>query len=68
MRGTVGKVAVAGARDRETKEVGAAYKKETDTATPVRNIRDKDTIDQMRHVLAGMVGKRLMYRELTSRS
>ena len=28
------------------------------------NIRDKDTLDQMRHLLAAMVGKRLMYRDL----
>ena len=28
------------------------------------NIRDKDTIDQMRDIVAGMVGKRLMYAEL----
>ena len=28
------------------------------------NIRDKDTIDQMRQLVAGMVGKRLMYSEL----
>ena len=28
------------------------------------NIRDKDTIVQMQSVVAGMVGKRLMYREL----
>lgn len=28
------------------------------------NVRDKDTIDQMRAIVAGMVGKRLMYAEL----
>ena len=28
------------------------------------NIRDKDTIDQMQSVVARMVGKRLMYKEL----
>ena len=28
------------------------------------NIREKDTIDQMRHLVAGMVGKRLMYADL----
>lgn len=28
------------------------------------NVRDKDTIDQMRELVAGMVGKRLMYSEL----
>ena len=28
------------------------------------NIREMDTIDQMRHVVAGLVGKRLMYRDL----
>ncbi len=28
------------------------------------NVRDKDTIDQMRELVAGMVGKRLMYAEL----
>ena len=28
------------------------------------NIREKDTIDQMSHVFAGMFGKRLMYKDL----
>ena len=28
------------------------------------NVRDADTIDQMRHVVASMTGKRLMYRDL----
>lgn len=28
------------------------------------NIRDDDTLDQMASVVAGMVGKRLMYRDL----
>ena len=28
------------------------------------NIRGKDTIDQMRDLVAGMTGKRLMYAEL----
>ena len=28
------------------------------------NVRDKDTIDQMRELVAGMVGKRLMYSQL----
>ena len=28
------------------------------------NVREMDTIDQMRHVVAGLVGKRLMYRDL----
>ncbi len=28
------------------------------------NIREKDTIDQMRKVVTGMVGKRLKYKEL----
>ncbi len=30
------------------------------------NIRDRDTIDQMQHVVAAMVGKRLLYRDLIS--
>jgi transposase-like protein len=30
------------------------------------NIREKDTIDQMRDVVAGMIGKRLKYKELTA--
>ena len=30
------------------------------------NIRGKDTIDQMQSVVAGMVGKRLMYRDLVA--
>ena len=29
-----------------------------------QNLRDQDTIDQMRNIVAGMVGKRLMYSEL----
>ena len=28
------------------------------------NVRDRDTIDQMRNVVAGLVGRRLMYRDL----
>ena len=28
------------------------------------NVRDMDTVDQMRHVVAGMIGKRLMYAKL----
>ena len=28
------------------------------------NVRDKDTIDQMRGLVAGMAGKRLMYSQL----
>ena len=32
------------------------------------NIRDQDTIDQMSHVVAGMVGKRLLYRKLIRES
>ncbi len=30
------------------------------------NIRDMDTVDQMAHVVAGMVGRRLVYRDLTA--
>ena len=30
------------------------------------NVRDADTIDQMRNVVAGAVGKRLLYRELVA--
>ena len=30
------------------------------------NVRRSDTIDQMGDVLAGMVGRRLMYRELVA--
>ena len=30
------------------------------------NLRDKDTIDQMGHVFAGMIGQRLMYQDLIS--
>ena len=30
------------------------------------NIREMDTIRQMEHVVASMVGRRLMYRELTA--
>ena len=29
-----------------------------------QNIRDRDTIDQMHSTVAGLVGKRLMYRDL----
>ena len=31
-----------------------------------QNIRDMDTIRQMEHVVAAMVGKRLMWRDLTA--
>lgn len=30
------------------------------------NIRDQDTIDQMHSVVAGLVGKRLLYRDLVA--
>lgn len=30
----------------------------------MHNLRDRDTIDQMAFVVAGIVGKRVMYREL----
>lgn len=30
------------------------------------NIRDMDTADQMAHIVAGLIGKRLMYRELVA--
>ena len=30
------------------------------------NVRESDTVDQMRNIVAGMVGKRLMYRDLIS--
>ena len=30
-------------------------------------VRNRDTLDQMRAVVAGMIGKRLMYRELTAK-
>ena len=29
-----------------------------------QNLREQDTIEQMRNLVAGMVGKRLMYSEL----
>ncbi|MDE2654430.1 MAG: transposase [Gemmatimonadota bacterium] len=32
------------------------------------NLRDLDTADQIRHVVAAMVGKRLMYRDLVAPS
>ena len=38
-----------------------------DELTGRHNIRDKDTLRQMRKVVAGMIGKRLLYRELTER-
>ena len=28
------------------------------------NIRELDTLEQMAHVVAGMIGRRLMYRDL----
>ena len=31
-----------------------------------RNIRELDTLEQMAHVVAGMIGRRLMYRDLTA--
>ena len=30
------------------------------------NLRELDTIDQMRHVVAGMIGRRLMYKDLVA--
>ena len=33
-------------------------------AALVHNLRDEDTITIMRHVAAGLIGKRLMYRQL----
>ena len=30
------------------------------------NIREMDTLAQIQHVVAGMVGKRLMYKELVA--
>ena len=30
------------------------------------NVRDMDTLEQMQHVLAGMVGRRMLYRDLVS--
>ena len=36
-------------------------------SSPVRhNIRERDTLDQMGDVVAGMVGKRMTYRELVA--
>ena len=32
-----------------------------------QNTRQMDTIDQMRHLVAGLVGRRLMYRDLTAK-
>ena len=29
-----------------------------------QNIREMDTLEQMQHVVAGMVGRRLLYRDL----
>ena len=39
-----------------------------DLAGPIEgtDIRDMDTVDQMAHVVAGMVGRRLLYRDLTA--
>lgn len=37
-----------------------------DTFAGRYGIRDKDTIEQMESVVTGLVGKRLMYRELTA--
>ena len=34
--------------------------------TRKQNVRDKDTIEQMRSVVAGLIGNRLMYRDLIS--
>ena len=30
------------------------------------NVRTMDTLEQMQHVVAGMVGKRLLYKTLTA--
>ncbi|WP_420636248.1 IS1595 family transposase [Candidatus Palauibacter sp.] len=32
------------------------------------NVRDMDTLEQMQHVLAGMVGRKLLYRDLVGRT
>ena len=31
-----------------------------------QNVRDMDTLQQMQHVVAGMIGRRLMYKDLTA--
>ena len=34
--------------------------------TGLHNVREQDTIDQMHAMVAGLVGKRLLYRELVA--
>ena len=65
--GTGGKTAVVGAKDRETNQVAARAVPKVDRQTLidfVDSVIDPDTIDQMTSVVAGMVGKRLLYRKL----
>lgn len=36
------------------------------TSAPPQNVREMDTLQQMQHVVAGMIGQRLMYKDLTA--
>ena len=40
--------------------------RDVDTFAGRQNLRELDTIDQMHHVVAGMVGRRLLYRDLVA--
>ena len=46
--------------------VGQALQRYVNEFAGRQNIRDKDTIDQMRDVVCGLVGKRLLYRDLVA--
>ena len=64
-RGTVGKTAVAGAKDRATGKVSAKHLgRYVNEFSGRHNVRDLDTVDQMGQVAGRMTGKRLSYKEL----
>ena len=78
-RGAVGKTAVAGAKNRATNRVNAATVATADSATLQGFIRGNAATGakvytddaaayrgQMASVVAGLVGKRLMYRDLVA--
>ena len=67
-RDAVGKAIVAGAKDRATNRVGHRRDRQADAANLRRRARGpSDPIDRMASIVAGMVGKRLMYRDLIAR-
>ena len=72
-RGPVGKTAVVGVKDRAMKRAhkGVFHKmspkhlnRYVQEFAGKQNIRDQDTLAQMTALVAGLVGKRLMYKDL----